>query len=128
MKIYLFINPDNRITGYHITHVDGTVEHDATEIDLDQLKNNDGYLFYSEGSLVHRTDLKAKDEANAQLMDELQEIASWFSQSDWIPNKVVVGEWDPSDQRFVSYKVERLAKRARQDEINSLLESEGSAL
>lgn len=128
MKVYLFVDEDKRAYGYHTVQVKGSIEFEASELDLDQLDNNDGYLFYNDGRLVHRDDLEANDKRREQLIAELEEISSWFSQSDWIPNKVVVGEWAPTDQRFVSYKVERLAKRARQDEIKRLLESEGSAL
>lgn len=55
------------------------------------------------------------------LLHELKEIQEWFLSTDYIPNKVVVGEWEITDERFVNYKTERQAKRARQDEINSLL-------
>lgn len=56
------------------------------------------------------------------LEHELRTIQRWFNENDWIPNKVVVGEWEPTDQRFIDYKAERLAKRMRQDEIIGLLE------
>lgn len=55
------------------------------------------------------------------LIHELKEIQEWFLSTDYIPNKVVVGEWEVTDERFVNYRAERQAKRARQDEINSLL-------
>ena len=55
------------------------------------------------------------------LLHELKEIQEWFLSTDYIPNKVVVGEWEVTDERFVNYRAERQAKRTRQDEINSLL-------
>lgn len=122
MKVYLFVDENKRTYGYHTVHVQGSIEYDASEFDLEQLNNNDGYLFYEEGRLVHRDDLEANDKRREQLITELHEIASWFAQNDWIPNKVVVGEWEPTDQRFIDYKAERLTKRVRQDEITSLLE------
>lgn len=48
---------------------------------------------------------------------ELGEIRKWFSQTDYIPNKIVVGEWPETDERWIAYKEERARKRARQDEI-----------
>ena len=48
---------------------------------------------------------------------ELGEIQKWFSETDYIPNKIVVGEWEETDERWISYKTERTKKRARQDEI-----------
>ena len=54
---------------------------------------------------------------------ELGEIRKWFSQTDYIPNKIVVGEWEETDERWISYKEERIKKRARQDEIMKQLTS-----
>lgn len=48
---------------------------------------------------------------------ELGEIKEWFSSTDYIPNKVMVGEWEDTDPRWTEYKKERAIKRARQDEI-----------
>lgn len=48
---------------------------------------------------------------------ELGEIKKWFADTDYIPNKVFVGEWPETDERWISYKAERTKKRARQDEI-----------
>lgn len=48
---------------------------------------------------------------------ELGEIKEWFSATDYIPNKVMVGEWEDTDPRWLAYKEERTRKRARQDEI-----------
>lgn len=55
------------------------------------------------------------------LLHELKEIREWFASTDYIPNKVVVGEWEESDERFVAYCEERKTVRARQDEIRTLL-------
>ena len=49
--------------------------------------------------------------------EELWEIQKWFSDNDWIVNKIVVGEWTNDDERWINYLAERKAKRARQDEL-----------
>ena len=49
--------------------------------------------------------------------EELWEIQKWFSDNDWIVNKIVVGEWTTDDERWINYLAERKAKRARQDEL-----------
>ena len=49
--------------------------------------------------------------------EELWEIQKWFSDNDWIVNKIVVGEWTTDDERWLNYLAERKAKRARQDEL-----------
>lgn len=59
-------------------------------------------------------------ESIARLRDlgvELGEIQKWFASTDYIPNKVVVGEWQETDERWIAYKEERARKRTRQDEI-----------
>lgn len=52
---------------------------------------------------------------------ELSEIDSWFASTDYIPNKVIVGEWETTDPRFIEYKQQRLIKRNRRDELIDLL-------
>ena len=53
--------------------------------------------------------------------EELWEIQKWFSDNDWIVNKIVVGEWSTDDERWLNYLAERKVKRARQDELNQTL-------
>jgi len=45
----------------------------------------------------------------------------WFVENDWIPNKILVGEWETTDPRWTTYLEERAVKRARRDEILALL-------
>lgn len=52
---------------------------------------------------------------------ELQAIKSWFTANDWKVNKIVIGEWETTDQRWLDYLKEREIKRARQDELLELL-------
>ena len=49
--------------------------------------------------------------------EELWEIQKWFSDNDWIVNKIVVGEWSTDDERWINYLAERQVKRKRQDEL-----------
>jgi hypothetical protein len=51
---------------------------------------------------------------------EKQEIQNWFRETDWIPNKIITGEWQTNDVRWTNYIAERKIKRARQDEIDNL--------
>lgn len=53
--------------------------------------------------------------------EELWEIQKWFSDNDWVVNKIVVGEWTTDDERWINYLAERKVKRARQDELNQIL-------
>lgn len=58
---------------------------------------------------------------NKEYQKELQEIKQWFSLNDWKVNKIVIGEWQTTDQRWLEYLEERAVKRARQDELLILL-------
>ncbi len=49
--------------------------------------------------------------------EELWEIQKWFSDNDWVVNKIVVGEWTIDDERWLNYLAERQVKRKRQDEL-----------
>lgn len=53
--------------------------------------------------------------------EELWEIQKWFSDNDWVVNKIVVGEWATNDERWLNYLAERKVKRKRQDELNQIL-------
>ncbi len=53
--------------------------------------------------------------------EELAQIDVWFTSTDYIPNKVIVGEWSEDDERFVKYKAERAKKRARRDELETFI-------
>lgn len=58
---------------------------------------------------------------NKEYQKELQEIKAWFNSNDWKVNKIVIGEWETTDQRWLEYLEERATKRARQDELLILL-------
>ena len=64
--------------------------------------------------------LAVMDEGQKTLIlakEELWQIQEWFSDNDWIVNKIVVGEWSTDDERWLNYLAERKVKRARQDEL-----------
>lgn len=52
------------------------------------------------------------------IRSELIKIARWFKANDWIPNKLVTGEWDNNDPRWQGYLAERTNKREQQDRLN----------
>lgn len=56
-----------------------------------------------------------------QLEFELNGIRQWYLDTDYIPNKILTGEWELDDQRWVNYKAERLVKRNRKDYLENLL-------
>jgi hypothetical protein len=60
-------------------------------------------------------------EQKLEYENELQQIKKWFLENDYKVNKVVIGEWEETDSRWLEYKKERQLKRARQDEIGKLI-------
>jgi len=81
--------------------------------DLDVLRKH----HYQNGKLVETDEIINK----AKLKEEYFDIRAWFTQNDWKVNKVFIGEWEATDPRWVEYKEQRAAKRARLDEIKALL-------
>lgn len=60
---------------------------------------------------------KQKDKAR-ETKRRLNEIQKWFRDTDWIVNKIVVGEWSMDDPRWIEYLNQRKAIREEQDFLN----------
>lgn len=58
---------------------------------------------------------------------EMVSIIKWFEKTDYIPNKIICGEWDRTDERFTKYLEERLVKRARRDELEVIINQQIAA-
>jgi hypothetical protein len=121
MTIYLFKKEDNIIYGYHIQEIEGTIPFET------KLSEEAFESYFSE--LQTKGDIKlvnGKLETvevfdKMPLQKELIDIYQWFLDNDYIPNKIITGEWVIDDVRWKSYLLERQAKRTRQDEIKVLL-------
>lgn len=48
----------------------------------------------------------------------LAEIQKWLSDNDWKVNKIVIGEWEETDPRWIEYLTQRKAMREEQDLLN----------
>lgn len=59
----------------------------------------------------------ASEIKHIQLMEEKAHIEMWLRRTDWVPNKIITGEWETTDSRWTSYVEERKVKRARLDEV-----------
>ena len=53
----------------------------------------------------------------SKLNQEIADINQWYRDHDYYINKVLLGEWEEIDQRYIDYKAERLLKQKRYDEI-----------
>jgi len=71
---------------------------------------------YEQLCLEREKHAKIKD-----LVAQKEDILAWFSANDWKVNKVFIGEWETTDERWTTYLEERAVKRARYDEIEQEL-------
>jgi hypothetical protein len=88
----------------------------ATTISIEQYAKENGFKIVNEKPIM----LLSKEQKVAY-ENELQQIKKWFLENDYKVNKVVVGEWEQDDARFLDYKQQREIKRKRLDEIGKLL-------
>lgn len=70
---------------------------------------------------IGEQEVEKKQREEYTLVVELKEIKEWFLSTDWIPNKIITGEWEETDPRWIDYLSERADKRERQDELTFLL-------
>lgn len=99
------------------TDVDVSVDYlEHLHVATEEEANNLIEVYYNNDS-----EITEKEFLRVSYLHELKEIRDWFAATDYIPNKVIVGEWERMDERFVKYCEERAIKRARQDELNQLL-------
>ena len=119
MTIYLFLKEDNIVYGYHTEEVEGAVPFETNKTE------EEWEVYFSEiQSAVKLVNGKLETFEvidNEPLFLELTEIYQWFVENDYIPNKIITGEWTETDKRWTDYLKERTAKRKRQDEIKALL-------
>jgi len=86
------------------------------DISIEEFSQENGY------KIVVDENRKEKLQKKEQYNLELSKIQQWFFQNDWIPNKIITGEWEQNDERWFAYLEQRQLKRTRQDELNKLLE------
>lgn len=52
-----------------------------------------------------------------EILQEIAIIDKWLKQNDWKVNKIVIGEWQVDDDRWIDYLNNRFDKRKRRDEL-----------
>lgn len=70
---------------------------------------------------VFKLDLYEKRHGITQAREEIKKIQIWFNQHDWIPNKIITGEWEITDPRWTEYLSQRQQQRLRQDELKQII-------
>jgi hypothetical protein len=119
MKIYVWVD-GTKINGiYSRKFSPNQFELELDDTQLNYLKENSLAAHYIDGKVVYKN-LDAINQKQA-LEKEQADILQWLADNDWKVNKVVVGEWDKEDPRWIEYLNKRKVKRNRLDEINNLL-------
>jgi len=86
------------------------------EITIEDFAKENGFIIHEE-----KPEQLVKKETTIELENELKQINIWFQENDYIPNKIITGEWESTDKRWTNYLKERQTKRIRRDEIIELL-------
>lgn len=66
------------------------------------------------------TDEEAARDALIAKTKRLAEISKWLADNDWKVNKIVIGEWEDTDPRWIDYLTQRKAMREEQDLLNGI--------
>jgi hypothetical protein len=97
------------------------VNEDGKQIEVKHLKTIEEFAKENGFEVVtKKPETLIQKEIKVELENELLQIKKWFLDNDYKVNKVIIGEWQDTDPRWIEYKKERSIKRARQDEINKL--------
>lgn len=86
------------------------------------LPNKYSYYAVVDGKFVilkrEPTEAEKKRDKEIETKRRLNEIQKWFRDTDWIVNKIVVGEWSMDDPRWIDYLNQRKVMREEQDFLN----------
>jgi hypothetical protein len=117
LKIYAWLI-GTKINGlYNEKFFSDMAELDLTDEEFVYLKENALAAHYENGKVVYKgLEQIKKRQANEK---EQADILQWLADNDWKVNKVVVGEWDKEDPRWVEYISERQIKRNRLDVLEN---------
>ncbi len=119
MITYTFLD-GTKINGLYSRRISQSqIELNLTQDQYDYLAKNILAAYFENGKVVYKN-LEAIKQRQA-LEKEQADILQWLADNDWKVNKIVVGEWNKDDPRWVEYLNQRQTKRIRLDEINSLL-------
>ena len=124
MKTFYYeVNEDNRIIWVDEVDRLNLIDPEITSptIELESIEDvmiwNQGIVDGEIVDMFEDLDVDKTEEYQA----ELQHIQDWFKSTDWMVNKIIIGEWTENDKRWTDYLKERKAKRERQDELKALL-------
>jgi len=117
MKKTFYLNISNdRVCGYHTLPFPNSVEYKADE-------NFETYLFSKIGKLLYINGEIIEEVNHVDLNIELFELKNWLSENDYVINKFILGEYLPTDQKWINYLEQRAIKLKRINEIEVIIGS-----
>jgi lipopolysaccharide assembly outer membrane protein LptD (OstA) len=119
MIIYTFLDGTKLNGLYNLRFSDRQIEIELNSEEYAYLAKNILAAHYVDGKVVYKN-LDAINQKQA-LEKEQADILQWLADNDWKVNKVVVGEWEKQDPRWLQYINERTTKRNRLEQIEGLL-------
>jgi hypothetical protein len=120
MKLYILKDKKDHIQSYSEIQSEGMIEIEVENIPEDFDVNFFAYKF-SNNKLIFDSNYHKSILDIHNIQFEKDELLKWLFDNDWKVNKIIVGEWNIEDPRWIDYKNERQIKRKRLDEINTLL-------
>ena len=88
------------------------------EVTQEEFEGGSSLFVYKNGGVYNKTQKEFDNEKHINdLRYEALDIQQWLTENDWKVNKVFLGEWEETDERWLQYLKEREIKRTRLDEI-----------
>jgi hypothetical protein len=88
------------------------------EVTQEEFEGGSSLFVYKNGGVYNKTQKEFDNEKHINdLRYEALDIQQWLTENDWKVNKVFLGEWEETDERWLEYLKERELKRTRLDEI-----------
>jgi len=88
------------------------------EVTQEEFEGGSSLFVYKNGAVYNKTQKEFDNEKHINdLRYEALDIQQWLTENDWKVNKVFLGEWEETDERWLQYLKERELKRTRLDAI-----------
>lgn len=67
------------------------------------------------------TEEEIRQDVIKEKQTRIKEIEKWFSDNDWMFNKIFLGEWEETDERWLNYLTQRNNLRQEHEDLQTSL-------
>lgn len=89
------------------------------------LGNKYGYYAVVDNKFVvlyrEPTEEEIRQDVIKEKQTRIKEIEKWFSNNDWMFNKIFLGEWEETDERWLNYLTQRNVLRQEHEDLQTSL-------